>query len=80
MKNERMPRFKLINLRKQRCLKQKDVALALRFTTSYYGMIELGVRTPSLEHAKNIADFFSVNVEDIFFNDTDNKMLNRISG
>jgi len=61
------PRKILINLRKQRNKKQKDVAEAIGVTTSYYGMIEVGDRTPSLKHAIAIADYFGTQVEEIFF-------------
>lgn len=67
----------LIGLRKQRGLKQKDIATAIDITTSYYGMIELGKRTPQLELAKRIADFFGVKVEDIFFESTANNLLKK---
>lgn len=56
----------LVDLRNSRNLKQKDIAKAVGITTSYYGMIEQGVRTPTLEVAKKIADFFGKSVEEIF--------------
>lgn len=46
---------------------QKEVAQKIGITTSYLGMIELGVRTPSLEIAYKIAQLFNVSIEDIFF-------------
>lgn len=60
-------RTKLIQLRHERKLKQQDVAEAVGVTTSFYGMIEVGTRTPKLGLAKKIADYFGVCVEDIFF-------------
>jgi putative transcriptional regulator len=65
----------LIMLRNKRNLKQKDVAKAVGVTTSYYGMIELGERNPCLELAGKIANFFGTKVENIFFEDLNNKTL-----
>ncbi|WP_304942804.1 helix-turn-helix domain-containing protein [Vallitalea guaymasensis] len=36
-------------------------------TTSYYGMIELGVRNPSLDVAMDIANYYNTSIEDLFF-------------
>jgi putative transcriptional regulator len=66
---------KLIQLRRDRRLHQKDVAKAVGITTSYYGMIELRKRNPNLILAKKIASFFGVAVEDIFFDEPYNKTL-----
>lgn len=69
-------RNKLIELRNNKQLKQRQVAEVCGITTSYYGMIELGDRTPTLEIAMKIADFFETTVENIFFDDPNNPMLN----
>lgn len=66
----------LIRLRKERGLNQATVANELKITTSYYGMIEKGVRNPSLELAAKIAKYFNKSVEDIFFTCTNNNALN----
>lgn len=58
---------RLKELRAQSNLTQKAVANAVGITTSYYGMIELGVRKPSLSLAMDLARFFDTSVEDIFF-------------
>lgn len=79
MKRVRSAREMLIRLRTQRKLKQRQVASSLGITTSYYGMIEQGVRTPSLKTSKKIADFYGVNVEEIFFTSTNNSMLSDYS-
>lgn len=68
-------RDRLIALRKQERLTQKDIASALGITASYYGMIEQGVRTPTLNKAQQIAEYFGVKMEDIFFNTPNNDML-----
>lgn len=56
----------LKELRTKRNLKQREIAEALGITTSYYGMIELGKREPSLELALKISRYFGVKIEDIF--------------
>lgn len=53
-------------LRTTKGLQQKDVAMAIGITTSYYGMIEVGSRKPSLIIALKLANFFNIPVEDIF--------------
>lgn len=68
-------RTRLIELRKKQNLKQRDVAKAVEITTSYYGMIEVGDRTPKLELARKIAQFFGVKMEDLFFEDSHNDPL-----
>ncbi|MGM9532715.1 helix-turn-helix transcriptional regulator [Intestinibacter sp.] len=57
---------RLKELRAQNNLTQKAVARAVGITTSYYGMIELGVRKPSLSLAMDLARFFGTSVEEIF--------------
>lgn len=57
---------RLKELRAQSNLTQKAVANAVGITTSYYGMIELGVRKPSLSLAMDLARFFDTSVEEIF--------------
>ncbi len=71
----RPPRKNLIQLRKARGLKQKDVARAVGITTSFYGMLELNARNPSLELAIKISEFFGAKVEDIFFEEQDHVLL-----
>lgn len=58
---------KLILLRASRGLRQQDVASRVGITTSYYGMIEQGVRTPQLRIAYRLANFFNTSIEEIFF-------------
>lgn len=65
-------RDKLISCRKQKSWLQKDVVerLANEFNVSisesYYGMIEQGVRTPSLNVALSIAALFEVEATEFF--------------
>ncbi|GMQ55859.1 hypothetical protein AN1V17_02510 [Vallitalea sediminicola] len=50
---------------------QKSVADSLGITTSYYGMIELGVRNPSLDVAMDIANYYNTSIENLFFDNID---------
>ena len=65
-------RHNLIALRKEKNLTQKEVVELLSknfgivITESYYGMIENGVRTPSLKIGLAIAQLFNVNPNEIF--------------
>lgn len=76
-----MKRNKLINLSKENDLVQKDVVYLLevihgiKITESYYGMIEQGVRTPSLNLALAISELFKIDTNKIFFETEPNKML-----
>ncbi|MCR6546468.1 helix-turn-helix domain-containing protein [Dehalobacterium formicoaceticum] len=63
----------LIALRKQKgkkiasCLTQQKVADALQISQGYYNMIETGKRAPSLRLAREIADYFEVSVDELFY-------------
>lgn len=69
----------LVTLRKEKNWFQKDVVLQLKerqsvdITESYYGMIEQGVRTPSLNIALALAQLFEVDIQDIFLNNNPTK-------
>ena len=67
-------------MRQRRGLSQSQVANKLGITRSFYGMIETGDRNPTLGLAKKIAEFFQVNIEDIFFDDSSNDALHQNSG
>ncbi|MFJ9497826.1 helix-turn-helix transcriptional regulator [Brevibacillus centrosporus] len=66
-------RTNLVSRRKQLGFLQKDIAEQLGCSTSAYGMYETGARTPDLNTAKQIADILKTTVEEIFFEDTNNK-------
>lgn len=70
-------RMKLIETRKNKGLKQKDVAKRLGITASYYGMIEQGVRKPNLTLALALEDLFSVPLGELFCDLEPNKMLGK---
>lgn len=57
----------LIKIRDDRGWRQKDVAEKLGITESYYGMIEAGVRNPSLKVGLKIARLFGVPIAELFF-------------
>lgn len=57
----------LFTLRSKFGLSQKEVAEKVGITTSYYGMIEIGERKPSLIVAYKLAKFFRTTIENIFF-------------
>ena len=65
-------RLILIDARKQKNWLQKDVVekldieLGITISESYYGMIEQGVRTPSLDIALAISDLFEMAPSKIF--------------
>ncbi|WP_243186750.1 helix-turn-helix transcriptional regulator [Clostridium intestinale] len=63
---------KLLQYRTCNNLKQKEVAKAVGVSTSYYGMIETGVRNPNLEIAHKIAKYFNTSIENIFFESLNN--------
>lgn len=58
---------RLAELRKKKGLTQKELANKLKISESAIAMYETGRRIPSLNKAKMIAEFFDVNIEDIFF-------------
>lgn len=62
-----MENNKLRELRLNKRLNQQNIAECLGITTSYYGMIENGVRTPNLILAYEIAKYFNTTIENIFF-------------
>lgn len=56
------------NLKKLRGTKnQKEIAQSIDISTSYYGMIEIGIRNPSLDVAKKLSKYFNVPTDSIFF-------------
>jgi len=79
---ETMKRERLIELRKQKGWTQEDLVEELKkekdieITASFYGMIERGVRNPTLNLAIAISDLFDVSIESIFFYKENNKLLN----
>ena len=54
---------------------QNDLAGELKVTAGAVGMWETGKRMPSLEMAKEFADYFQTTIEELFFNEEYNIML-----
>jgi len=59
-------RFKLIQERKKQKITQEDIANILEISLSYYSAIERGIRNPTLELAKKIAELFNKSIEELF--------------
>ncbi|GMR65852.1 transcriptional regulator [Bacillus thuringiensis] len=59
-------RIKMIELRNDQS--RIEVAQKLSITPQMLGAIERGDRTPSLELAKKIAEFYKTTIDDLFFN------------
>lgn len=57
---------KLEEIRKQRGLRQEDLAEALEVSRQTIGSIENGRYNPSLNLAFKIANYFGMKIEDIF--------------
>lgn len=78
-RGEAMPkRNYLIQLRKQRGWTQEFVAKKLGITTSFYGMIEQGVRTPKLPLAIHMEKLFRKPVSELFSDIKSNIVLGSI--
>lgn len=58
---------KLLILRTKNELTQKEIAKAIKKTTSFYGMLEAGKRKPSIDVAYSLAKFYNTTIEKIFF-------------
>lgn len=67
-------RNKLIELRRNNCLTQKEASKLIGISRAHYGRIENGERTPSLNIALKIKTIFNHEGDDIFFNDKCDKM------
>ena len=67
----------LKQLRKVEKITQEEVAEILGINKNYYSMLETGLRTPSFKLAKKIADLFNSSVDEIFFNEINNKTLRK---
>lgn len=65
-----MIRQKLIDLRADKS--RPEVAEDLGITPQMLGAIERGGRTPSLNLAKKIADYYGVSVDEVFFSENRN--------
>ena len=58
---------RLEEIRKQRGIRQEDLAAALEVSRQTIGSLENGRYNPSILLAFKIADYFGMRIEDIFF-------------
>lgn len=70
-----MKRHRLLQLRGN--LSRTEVANDLGITPQMLGAIERGDRTPSLALAKKIADYYGATMDNIFFEYTDTKCVQK---
>ncbi|MDU5253007.1 helix-turn-helix domain-containing protein, partial [Anaerococcus vaginalis] len=56
---------KLKQLRKDRGLKQEDVAFKLNMSTSAYGYYEQGKTTPPLHNLKKLASLYNISISEL---------------
>lgn len=66
-----MKRYKLLKLRKDKKLTQEQLANLAGIKRNYYGLIENGIRTPSLDVAIKIAVALNKSLECVFEDDFD---------
>ena len=64
---------RLEDLRKQRGIKQEDLANALEVSRQTIGSLENGRYNPSIQLAFNIARFFDMSIEEIFIYEEESK-------
>lgn len=63
MTNQRQP---LVAARKERGLSQEDIARMVGITRQFYGMVEAGLKKPSIDVALRIAGALERPVEELF--------------
>ena len=64
---KQVERIPLVELRRLKGLSQRDLAANIMISPSAIAQYELGDRTPSLENALRIAQYFDIPVENISF-------------
>lgn len=65
---------KIAELRHRENLTQKELAKKIGISASAIAMYEIGARTPALKTAKKLADYFGVQIEDIFFSNVTHEL------
>ena len=65
----------LLYLRKQRHLKQTDVADAVGITERGYRNYELGLREPQLSTLIALADFYSLSLDELVCRETKSRLV-----
>ena len=66
---------RILELRREAGLTQEVLAESLGCHGSYVGLLERGTKSPSLETIGRIAEFFEVEVADLFQTEADSKDL-----
>lgn len=61
-------RTRLKETRKAKGLTVADMAARLKVSRSFYYKIEAGIRNPTIDTAKEIADMLGSTVDELFFN------------
>lgn len=57
---------RLQKLRKDRGLTQEQLAEATRLSTTFIGLLEIGVRKPSLKTLQKISSVLKIDIKEIF--------------
>lgn len=61
-----MKRVKLINIRKEQNLTQKELSDILRISERHYRYIENGHRNPSIKTALRLSEILGISLEELF--------------
>lgn len=69
--------LKLINLRESKNLSKKELAAALNVSREAVQCWEMGIRTPPISKAIEIADFFNVSLDYLFDHKTTGVMISK---
>ena len=60
-------------LRKQRKFSQEQLALKAKLTTSYIGMLERGLKSPTVDTLEKISYALEINIEELFLGTNQSK-------
>ena len=71
--NEKQAQKRIEELRKQRGIKQEDLATALEVSRQTIGSLENGRYNPSIILAFKIARYFQMSIEEIFIYEEESK-------
>ena len=71
--NEKQAQKRIEELRKQRGIKQEDLATALEVSRQTIGSLENGRYNPSIMLAFKIARYFQMSIEEIFIYEEESK-------
>ena len=71
IRKEVLKKYRLEELRKQRGIKQEELASALEVSRQTIGSLENGRYNPSIQLAFKIARYFNMTIEEIFIYEED---------